>query len=80
MNTDVFWATDFALRIIYNRPKREKVPADSRYAIFVCKGDKLKFVPTESLPADQKSLTNKILRVDLISMAGSTVLMVIISY
>ena len=59
---------DFILHATYNRPKREKTPEDSRYAmLFVGKGKKKKFASTKSLPPDQKSLDMKIMRVNLIS-------------
>ena len=60
--------TDFILHTVYNRPKREKTPGDSRYAmLFVGKGNKKRFASTKSLPPDQKSLEKKILRANLIS-------------
>ena len=38
--------TDFILHVIYNRPKKEKTPGDSRYAmLFTGKGKKRKFTP-----------------------------------
>ena len=44
MNTDhvdIEKVTYFVLQVIYNRPKREKAPGDSRYAmLYVGKGEK----------------------------------------
>ena len=38
---------DFILHILYNRPRREKTPVDSRYAMMMSgKGNKRKFTPT----------------------------------
>ena len=55
------------LHAIYNRPKREKSPGDTRYAMLYIGKEKKKFAPTKSLPPDQKSLTMKILRAHLVS-------------
>ena len=70
MNTDhvdIEKVTHFVLHAIYNRPKREKSPGDSRYAMLhVGKRRKKKFASTKSLPSDQKSLTMKILRAHLV--------------
>ena len=48
---------DFILHIIYNRPRREKTPGDSRYAMMMSsKGKKRKFTPSQRLPSDSKSI------------------------
>ena len=48
---------DFILHVIYNRPKREKTPGDSRYAMMMSgKGKKKKFTPSQRLPPDSKSM------------------------
>ena len=45
VRVDVAQIIDFVLHIVYNRPKREKTPAESRYAtLFVEKGKKKVFV------------------------------------
>ena len=71
MNTDhvdIEKVTYFVLHVIYNRPKREKSPGDSHYAIlYVRKSEKKRFAPTKSLPPDQESLTMKVLRAHLVS-------------
>ncbi len=59
--------TDFVLHIIYNRPKKEKTPGDSRYAmIFAGKGTKRAFTPLKRLPPDQNTLACAIRRVNLV--------------
>ena len=59
----------FVLHVIcVNRPKREKSSGDSRCAmLYIGKSEEKKFTPTKLLPSDQKSLTMKILRADLVS-------------
>ena len=69
------------LHAIYNRPKREKSPGDTRYAmLYIGKDEKKKFAPTKSLPPDQKSLTMKILRAHLVSHSWINCLIVTISH
>ena len=65
---------DFVLHTVYNRPKREKTPGESRYAmLFVKKGKKNVFVQTKQLPPDEKSLKMKFLRTNFMShLAGKT--------
>ena len=58
----------FVLHIVCNRPKREKTPGESRYAmLFVKKGKKKVFVQTKQLSPDERSLRMKILRANYIS-------------
>jgi hypothetical protein len=66
-HADVDKVTDFVLHVIYNRPKKEKTPGDSRYAmLFSGKGKKRKFTPLKRLPPDRKSLKCAIQRVNLV--------------
>ena len=60
--------TNFILHVIYNRPKKEKTPGDSRYAmLFTGQGKKRKFTPwSMRLPPDSKLLKCHIQRVNLI--------------
>ena len=61
VRVDVAQIVDFVLRIVYNRPKREKAPGKSRYAmLFVKKGEKKVFVQTKQLSPDERSLCMKI--------------------
>ena len=47
LRVDAAQITDFVLQIVYNRPKREKTPGESRYAmLFVKKRKKKVFVQT----------------------------------
>ena len=64
LRVDVAQIVDFFfLNIVYNRPKREKTPGESRYTrLFVKKGKKKVFVQTKQLPPDERSLRMKILR------------------
>ena len=65
---DVAQIIDFALHIVYNRPKREKTSGESRYTmLFVKKERKKVFVQTKQLPPDERSLCMKILRANYIS-------------
>ena len=65
---DVAQIIDFVLHIVYNRPKREKTPGESRYAmLFVKKRKKKVFVQTKQLPPDERSLRMEILRTNYIS-------------
>ena len=66
-STDVDKVIDLTLRVIYNRPKKEKTPGDSRYAmLFSGKGKKRKFTPFKRLPPDEKSLKFAIHRVNCV--------------
>ena len=65
-NANISDVTDFVLHVIYNRPRRERTPADSRYAMLFV-GKQNKFASTKALPPDQKSLTLKILRANFVS-------------
>ena len=68
VRVDVAQIIDFALHIVYNRPKWEKTPGESRYAmLFVIKEKKKVFVQTKQLPPDERSLCMKILRANYIS-------------
>ena len=68
VKVDVAQIIDFVLHIVYNRPKREKTPGESRYSmLFIKKGKKKVFVETKQLPLDEKSLCVKILRANYIS-------------
>ena len=52
----------FVLHVICKRPRREKSPGNSCYAmLYVGKGGGKKLAATKSLLPDQKSLTTKIL-------------------
>ena len=67
-NADIKDVTDFTLQIIYNKPRKEKSPTDSRYAmIYVGKGSKKKFVSTKQIPPDTQSLLQKIKQANLVS-------------
>jgi len=58
---------DFILHILYNRPKREKTPGDSRYAMMMSgKGKKRKFTPSQRLPPDRKSMQSHIQRANFV--------------
>ena len=66
-DADVDKVIDFTLHVIYNRPKKEKTPGDSRYAmLFSGKGKKRKFTPFKRLPPDEKSLKCAIHRVNFV--------------
>ena len=54
--------TEFILRVIYNRPRTETTPGDSRYAMLFVKkkGKKRKFSDTNQLPPYESSLKIKI--------------------
>ena len=68
VRVDVAQIIDFVLLIVYNRPKREKTPGESRYAmLFVKKGKKKVFFQTKQQPPDERSLRMKILRANYIS-------------
>ena len=59
---------DFVLHIVYNRPRKERVPGDSRYAmLFSGKGNSKKFTSTKNLPPDIKSLRIKFKRANLVT-------------
>ena len=65
---DAVQIIDFVLHIVYNRPKREKTPGESRFAmLLVKKGKKKVFVQTKQLLPDKRSLRMKILRANYIS-------------
>ena len=65
-NANISDVTDFVLDVIYNRPRRERTPGDSRYTmVFV--GKQKRFASTKALPPDQNSLTLKILRANFVS-------------
>ena len=56
------------MHIVYDKPKREKTPGESRYAmLFVKKGKQKVFVQTKQVPPDERSLYIKILRANFIS-------------
>ena len=58
---------DFILHVVYKRPKKEKSPDKSRYAmLFFTKGKKKKLVETKLLPADEQSLHMKILSANFV--------------
>ena len=58
----------FVWHIICKRPRREKSPGNSCYAmLYVGKGGGKKFAATKSLLPDQKSLTTKILWAHLVN-------------
>ena len=66
LQADVNAVTDFILHVVYSRPKKEKTPGDSRYAmLFTGKGTK-RITPSKRLPPDHKSLTCHIQRVNLV--------------
>lgn len=74
VNANIHDVMDFILHIIYNRPKNEKTPGESRYKmLFVGKGKSKKFRATKLLPPDQCSLDMKIMRTNFVSynMASS---------
>ena len=69
VRVDVAQIIDFVLHIVYNKPKREKTPCESRYAmLFVKKGKKKVFIQTKQLPPDERSLRMKKLRANYISL------------
>ena len=62
--------TDFILYTVYNRPKKEKTPGESRFAmLYDRQGKNIKFVSTKILPSDAKSLKMKIKRPNVIFYA-----------
>ena len=68
VRVDVAQIIDFVLHIVYNRPKKQKKPGESRYVmLFVKKGKKKVFVQTKQLPPDERSLRIKISRANYIS-------------
>lgn len=65
---DINEVIDFVLHVIYNRPKKEKTPGDSRYAmLFSGKGSKRSFTPLKRLPPDRLSLKYAIRRANLVT-------------
>ena len=68
VKVDVAQIIDFVLHIVYNKPKWDKTPSESRYAmLFVQQRKKKVFVQTKQLPPDERSLRMKILRANYIS-------------
>ena len=68
VRVEVAQIIDFVLHIVYNLPKREKTPGESKYAmLFVKKGKKKVFIQTKQLPPDKRSLRMKLLRANYIS-------------
>ena len=68
VRVDIAQIINLVLHIVYNRPKREKTPGESRYAmLFVKKGKNKVFVETKQLPSDERPLRMKILRANSIS-------------
>ena len=64
---DVAQSIDFVLRIVFEKPEREKTPGESRSAmLFVKKRKKKVFVQTKRLPPDKTFLRMKILRANYI--------------
>ena len=62
-----FCNIDFILRILYNRPRKEKTPGDSRYAMMMSgKGKIRKFTPSQRLPPDRKSKQRHIQRANFV--------------
>ena len=67
-NVDIPVVIKFILQIIYNRPKMEKTPAETRYRIlFEKKESKNKFSSTTFIPPNQSSLKMKILHCTFLS-------------
>ena len=67
-DVDISAVTKFVLQVIYNRPKKEKTPGESRYQmLFTGKGSKKKFSSTKSIPPDQSSMKMKMLRSTFVS-------------
>ena len=69
-NLDYNNIIDFVLRVIYNRPKTEKTPGQSRYSmLFVKRKGKIrKFSDTKRLLPDTESLKMKILRANYVTL------------
>ena len=68
VRVEVAQIIDFVLHIVYNLPKREKTPGESKYAmLFVKKGKKKVFIQRKQLPPDKRSLRMKLLRANYIS-------------
>ena len=59
-NIDFDCVVEFILRVIYNRPRTETTPGDSRYAMLFVK--KRKFSDNNRLTPDESSLKMKIKR------------------
>ena len=63
---------DFILHAVYNKPKEEKSPGESRcVTLFVTKGRKKKLFQTKLLPPNEQSLHMKILRANFVSCGGA---------
>ena len=80
--SDVGAVTEFILRVIYNRPMKEKTPGQSRYAMLFVKkkGKKKKFADTKRLPPDVSSLEMKIKRANYVTLGMSKLIICISSY
>ena len=63
-NIDFDCVVEFILRVIYNRPRTETTPGDSRYPMLFVKkkGKKRKFSDNNRLTPDESSLKMKIKR------------------
>ena len=58
---------DFILYVLYNRPRKEKTPGDSHYAMKISgKGKKRKFTQSQRLPPDRKSMQCHIQRANFV--------------
>ena len=62
--------TDFILHTIYNRPRNEKTPGESRYVLLFRKGERRtakKIITSKRIPPDSSSLKCLIQRADFVT-------------
>ena len=71
-NANISEVSEFVLRVICNRPKREKTLGQARYNMLFVKqkGKKRKYASTKALPPDATSLALHIQRVNYITMTS----------
>ena len=60
--------SEFVLRVIYNRPRKEKTLGEARYNMLFVKGKKKKYASTKAIPPDSISLSLKIQRDNYVTM------------